>query len=628
MLAAVRAARVGLWSCEWPSGASSWSPETEKLFGVKPGEFPGTIEAYLGYLADDDRGPMERIVSEAVEKKLEGFPFAHWVIPGDGGSRRWIEGWGSVLLDESGEVIGVTGAVIDNTARKRAELDLSDRKRELELVAELSSDYVYEADATQPDLFPRIVAGSFERTTGYTPDEVKRAGGWTRLILDEDMPQVAQVMEETARGKPIVATYRIRDRNGGVRWLRDRITPVFENGRPHAFVGGVQDVTEYKELEAQLHQAQKMEALAHLSGSVAHDFNNLLTVMMASAEMLKAPRGGTHDQAALEDLNAAIDRAAELARSLLAFGRRQVGRLRSLDLTSAVISAERMLSRAVGEGIELRTEFEIAGPLFVRGDPGQLELVLLNLCINARDAAPSDHLVRVGVRRSEFGKDDAQRPAELAEGVYAEVFVADRGHGMDVQTRLRAFEPFFTTKSEGRGTGLGLSSVHGIVTSWGGAIKAESTVGEGTTMRVYLPLTEPKSDSAFPSRPQMGSVGGTETLLLVEDEPLLRGAAARALSELGYRVFAYSSAEELLSALDECGTRAALVISDVRLPGMDGVELVESIKKTFPALRVLLISGHVELPSQQELIQSGKYSFLAKPFSVEGLARRVREILD
>ncbi len=226
MLAAVRAARVGLWSCEWPSGRSTWSSETEKLFGVPPGTFAGTLESYLSFLVEEDRAMMEGVVSDAVQHKRDAFSFAHWIQPGDGGPQRWIEGWGSVVLDGAGGVVGLTGAVVDNTAKKRAEIDLNARKRELELVAELSSDYVYEVDAREPALFPRIVAGSFERTTGYTSEEVKGAGGWTALILDEDMPQVMQVMEETARGKPIVATYRIRGRDGGVRWLRDRITPV------------------------------------------------------------------------------------------------------------------------------------------------------------------------------------------------------------------------------------------------------------------------------------------------------------------------------------------------------------------------------------------------------------------
>ncbi len=371
-----------------------------------------------------------------------------------------------------------------------------------------------------------------------------------------------------------------------------------------------------------------MEALARLSGSVAHDFNNLLTVMMASAELLRHGRPAADRTGPLDDLNAAIDRATELAQSLLAFGRRQVGRLQAIDLNASLRTSARMLRRALGETFILELVPFESEPLWVRGDPGQLELILLNLCLNARDAAPTDGVIRVGVGKAELGADDVVRPAELEPGTYAELYVSDCGHGMTPEIQSQVFEPFFTTKSEGRGTGLGLASVHGIVTGWGGGIKVESVLLAGTTMRVFLPLAREASLTTPPPRPASGHVGGRETLLLVEDEPLLRRAASRALQELGYRVFSFASAEDLEEALEECAAQAALLISDVRLPGMDGVQLAGRVKEGFPLVRVLLISGHVELPHQQEIIQSGKYNFLPKPFSVEGLARRIREILD
>jgi PAS domain S-box-containing protein len=619
--AALRAADVGVWALSVPDGRLRWSPEMARLVGLPLDRLEGQLDELSSLVCAEDR----ELVSEAGETLLRGETQEYSVeyrVPLSGGGMRWVASRGRLLFDGRGEPEEFTGATIDVTERRTQLEQCSEGEKRLRLFSELASDYVYEVDLREPALAPSIVAGSFERTTGYTPQEVAEVGGWFQVIHPDDRGNLDELFAQTRAGKRLVNEYRIVRKDGEQRWLRDRIVPVMdpETGELVRLVGGVQDITDLKELESQLIHSQKMEALARMAGAVAHDFNNLLTVMYGTIDTLEG-RGPAGD-GALEELRETVERASDLTSSLLAFGRRRVAAPKVLEFAATLEHPAPMLRRAVGERVRVEVESE-APDARICVDTSQLELVLLNLAVNGRDAMPEGGELFVRARTVEFSEFDTGRPPELEPGHYAAIQVADTGTGIAPDVLPRLFEPFFTTKPAGKGTGLGLATAHSIVRQMGGALRAESAQGKGATFSLFLPLTDEEVDVVDVSVARH-SVGGTESVLLVEDDAGVSSMVTRVLSDLGYVVTQVESAEDAL-ALE---TSFDLLLSDVRLPGRPGTELAEELAAAFPDLRILLMSGLVEDERQKAVIESGRFAFLPKPFVPEGLARRVREVLD
>jgi PAS domain S-box-containing protein len=621
LAAALRAADVGVWTLSVPGGRLRWSPEMARLVGLPLDRLEGELDDLVWRVHPEDR---EHVVAAGglLLEEGAGQYSVEYRIPLSDGRVRWVASRGKLLLDRNGEPFELTGATIDVTERKAQLEERSEGEKRQRLFTELASDYVYEVDLRKPALAPSIVAGSFERTTGYTPQEVAEVGGWFEVIHPDDRGNLEELFDATRAGKRVVNEYRIVRKDGEWRWLRDRIVPILdpETGELVRLVGGVQDITDLKELESQLLHSQKMEALARMAGAVAHDFNNLLTVMYGTIDTLaKEPGGG---QRALEELRATVDRATNLTSSLLTFGRRRVAAPKVLALASVFEHCVPMLQRAVGERVSIEIANQAPGAR-VCLDASQLELVLLNLAVNGRDAMPEGGTLWVTARTVEFSGFDAARPPELQPGRYAAVEVADSGGGIAPEALPHLFEPFFTTKPDGKGTGLGLATAHSVVRQMGGAIRAESEPGRGATFCLFLPLT-PDGVDAVEAPAVRHSIGGSERILLVEDDGGVSSVVTRALSDLGYEVTLVESAEEAL-ALKE---RFDLLLSDVRLPGRPGTQLAEELSAASPDLRVLLMSGLVEDEQQRAVVESGRFAFLPKPFVPEGLARRVREVLD
>ncbi len=396
-------------------------------------------------------------------------------------------------------------------------------------------------------------------------------------------------------------------------------------GRP-AILAIVRDMTEYHRLRTQLLQAQKLETLGRLAGVVAHDFNNILTVILGGCELLSetaSERGGDE----LREMKRAAERAARLTRQLLAFSRKQPLEPRVICLRDAVRALEPLLGRLIGESVRLDVSVpEWAVP--VRIDPVQFEQVLLNLAANARDAMPQGGRLSIVVR-TEWIQPDGPTPSPLEPGCYAVVDVSDTGVGMPPEVRERLFEPFFTTKGAS-GTGLGLSTVYGIVTQQGGRIDVASAPGCGTTFTLYLPLTEDATSRSAegPSerapQPDVRARRG-ETILVVEDDEAVRWLLARELRQSGYRVLEADGAEAAERWAAQPSLVVDLLLADLVLPGMSGAVLAERLRARWPALRVLLMSGYGEHPA---LGEAGDRELLHKPFDAEALARRVRAVLD
>jgi nitrogen-specific signal transduction histidine kinase/ActR/RegA family two-component response regulator len=390
----------------------------------------------------------------------------------------------------------------------------------------------------------------------------------------------------------------------------------------------VNDVTERKQLEEQLRQSQKMEAVGQLAGGVAHDFNNLLTAITGYSELTLRwlPEDSAMRHNVLE-IKKAGERAASLTRQLLAFSRRQVLQPVVLDINSLVTDVSKMLRRLVGEDIEFITLLRPEAGR-INADPGQIEQVLMNLVVNARDAMPRGGKLIIETANVELDEAYADRHVAVNPGSYVMLAVSDTGTGMDEETRARIFEPFFTTKEEGKGTGLGLSTVYGIVKQSGGNVWVYSEVGRGTTFKIYLPRVAEDTQEQVPAVEREELLRGTETILLTEDEGLVRRLVREALETYGYTVLETTSGGEAISACEGYDGPIHLLVTDVIMPGMDGRELANELTRLRPEMRVLFMSGYTDDAIVHHGVLDADMPFLQKPFSPDDLARKVREVLD
>jgi two-component system cell cycle sensor histidine kinase/response regulator CckA len=388
---------------------------------------------------------------------------------------------------------------------------------------------------------------------------------------------------------------------------------------------------QHRRVEAQLHQAQKMEEIGQLAGGIAHDFNNLLTAILAYSESVlsQLPRDNPL-RLEVSEIQRAGERAATLTRQLLAFGRRQVLKPQVVDLDTIVGNVEQLLRRVIGEDIELRTTTSSmsADGARVKVDVTQMEHVMLNLAVNARDAMPSGGRLTIGteaVELHEAGPDP--RAATLPAGPYVMLTVTDTGCGMDEETRARAFEPFFTTKEAGKGSGLGLAMVYGIVQQSGGSVWIDSTPGQGTTFHVYLPRVTAAADATADAAPTAASLSGHETILMVEDDELVRQISVLTLERQGYHVLVARDGAEALARAQEYQGPIHLLITDVIMPRLSGQDLAASMRTSFPQLRVLYISGYADEGPARRTVADPDAFFLQKPFIATALAAKVREVL-
>jgi len=385
----------------------------------------------------------------------------------------------------------------------------------------------------------------------------------------------------------------------------------------------VVDITARRALESQLFEARKMESIGRLSGGIAHDFNNILTGIIGFADLALAAPPGTDVGADLRTIREAAQRAAGLTQQLLAFGRRQVLRPQFVDPNDVINATEPMLRRLIGEQVELIVSMSPQVGT-IRVDPTQLGQVIMNLALNARDAMPGGGRLIIRSERARFDDTDLSRHSDIPPGDYLVISVADTGTGMDAETRAHIFEPFFTTKDVGKGTGLGLATTYGIVKQSGGYIWVYSEPGQGTTFRIYFPdvteLTEGRRESA----PAKTRDPQNHQILLVEDEPMLRDLTRRVLIEAGFEVVEAASAAQALEFALRPEVDINLLLSDVVMPGMNGVALADSLRQRLPGLRVLLMSGYAE---EIVLAQQSDYAFVAKPFTPQALLDAVVDVL-
>ncbi len=475
------------------------------------------------------------------------------------------------------------------------------------------------------DGIERFVSPSCEAVLGFTPAELVGRHGLT-FVHPDDHAGIREGLTSATRGgvPSVMLEFRHAHRDGGHRWLEAACTSLLADPSVAGIVMVARDVTarrraeeERRRAEEHLRHAQKLDSVGRLAGGIAHDFNNLLTAIKGNVSLLLD--GLTSDdprREILEEVDHAASSATNLTRQLLAFSRRQVIAPRVLDLAEALGPLQRMLARVLGETIELCVG--VAPDLYrVKLDPGQLEQILVNLAVNARDAMPDGGRLTMDVRNARLD-EAAAAVHHVPPGDYVRLAVSDTGAGMSDETRAHLFEPFFTTKEVGKGTGLGLATVYGIVKQNQGHIEVES--GQGTTFTILLPRTSEPSATA--QRTPSGSRLGTETILLVEDDDRVRALGARLLERLGYTVHAYGSGEAALAALEALPRPLHLLLTDVVLRGMNGRVLAERARARVPGLKVLLTSGYAA-----EAVPGG-VELLEKPYTTSALAARLREVLE
>ena len=504
--------------------------------------------------------------------------------------------------------------------RKRGEEALRASEAHHRTILENIGDAVFIADpqGRYLDVNPRAC-----ELTGYSRDELLQL-----TVSDtypaQDRDAAALRIVDVAGGRAAVTERPLLRKDGAILVVESNARRL-SDGR---LLGAVRDITERKRLEEQLRQAQKMEAVGRLAGGVAHDFNNVLTAIFGYADLLneELPEGHQARQD-LDEIRKAAQRASSLTRQLLAFSRQQVLQPMVLSLNDLVEDIQNMLVRLIGEDVQLRLGLSPSAGN-VRADAGQIQQVLMNLVVNARDAMPTGGKLLVETANTELTEQYAEAHQPVAPGAYVMLAVSDTGSGMDAETKARIFEPFFTTKEKGRGTGLGLSTVYGIVKQSGGYVWVYSEPGRGTTFKIYLPRVDEPAEPLAPPQREARTLTGTEIILLAEDDEMLRPLSKGLLERLGYRVLEAENAIRALALADAHAGPIHLLVADVVMPGGSGRELARRLANSRPDTRVLYVSGYTDDAIVHHGMLEPGLNFLQKPFTPAALARKVRDVLD
>ncbi len=600
-----------------------WNPAAERLFGYSEKEMVGQSIFVLipEELHDSERDILARI------RRGERVDFADTVRVRKDGTRINIALTVSPVWDSSGTVVGASSIKRDITERKRAEEELVRREERYRALVTATTSIVWLAT---PEGHLTGEQDSWRQYTGQTTED--QAGlGWINALHPDDRATF-RADWRSAREQRTLWETRARlwsDRHQAYRHVISRAVPnLASNGAVVEWIGAVTDIEDRWLAEERLRHADRMESVGRLAGGIAHEANNQMTVILGAAEFLGRALKDESARGDLDHIRRAARRTAAITQQLLAFSRRQVLQPQVLDLNAVVSALEPILQRALGEisQVKLRVAEDLNA---VRADPGQLDQVLLNLALNARDAMPEGGTLTIETVNATVDEHHSTAKAlePVAPGEYVAMVVTDTGAGMDRETLDHLFEPFFTTKPVGEGTGLGLATVYGIVKQSGGFISVYSNPGHGTSFRIYLPVAERGRQADRRGIPR-GAGGGHETVLVAEDEPAVRAILARALREYGYVVLEARDGVHALAVAESNQEPPAIVIADVVMPTMGGKPLAEEIDRRWPGTPVLFTSGYTGADAvRRGLLDEGR-EFMQKPLEPEALAQQVRRILD
>jgi len=606
---------------------ATWNKGVGRMLGYGMADFLGASVADLFTPEDRAAEVPERQLADAVERGRADSE--RWLIRKDG-----TRFWGSVVTtparDSKGQVVGFAQTLRDLTEVRRAEEELRRSREALEFALEAARLGTWDHDLITGEMRWDARAKAL---FGLGSDAPVSYGLWTEALDPADLGPTEAALHKALKGRsPFSAEYRVNWPDGSTHSIamigHGTVDPA--TGQPVRMADVMLDITERKRTEERLQEVLRLEAIGRLAGGIAHDLNNMLVAILGFSDILADSfQPGDPRRDDVEQITLAASRSANLTRQLLAFARRELIQPRRLDVNAVVRRAEKMLRPILGESVDL--EFRLSSEVgAVFADPGQVEQILMNLVLNARDAVPQGGRVVVETARLSLGTGSPRRQAgsDVTPGHYVMLSVSDTGHGMDPATLQRIWEPFFTTKPTGQGTGLGLAAVYGAVKQSGGFVWAESAPGQGTVVSVHWPEDLLTAEQLAEPRPVSRVEGGTEVVLVVEDEPLVRSLTVRTLARLGYRCFVAETAEQALRMIRDREADPELVITDVVLPGESGGWLGEQLARERPGLLVLFMSGFTD----EEVIRRGLLAagrpFLQKPFAPGELAREARRVLD
>jgi PAS domain S-box-containing protein len=560
-------------------------------------------------------------------------PFAHEYACLVAGDERWFRLTASPRGDDSAQGVvimqlDITSSIArDTTEQKRIEAALRESEERFRQLAENISMVFWLTSRADDSIL--YVSPAYERVWGRPCNSLYADPyAYFETVHPDDRERAWEVFARNNDSSYDIE-YRIIRPDGSIAWIHDHGFPIRDqDGQVYRVAGIATDITERKRLEEALLQSQKMEGIGRLAGGIAHDFNNLLTAIVGYAEFAEASLSPEDPVAAdVEQIIRAANRAAELTSQLLAFARKQMIEPRVLNLNDLVLRMDKLLRRLIGEDVEL-----IARPApdlgLVKVDPGQFEQILINLAINARDAMPGGGKLTIETRNVFLGADDIRQYPEVIPGPHVLLAISDTGVGMNEVTRAHIFEPFFTTKELGKGTGLGLATCYGIVKQAGGHIWISSEPERGATFKIFLPRIEAEATPLASRAATILPRRGDETILLVEDEPLVRDLAVQALRAHGYTVLVAGSGGAALALARAHAGDIDLLVTDVVMPQMSGAQVAQRLSATRPGVKVLYISGYTENTTVHRDVLEQGIAFLAKPFTPSALAHRVREVLD
>ena len=603
------------------------SPQIQEYLGYTAEEWLANPSLWLEHVHPEDR---ELVLAEEQRLHKTGTAFfAEYRMVAKDGRVIWFRDESMIIRTEGTDTPVLYGILFDISERKATESALRESEERLRLALEAAHLGMWEWDPETDALFWDDRHCSL---FGLDPRQAPAtAAKYLDLVYPEDREWVLHAVREALRNdESYGAEYRIRWPDGKEHWLASagRVLQRDAKSKARRMRGITYDVTDRRGLEEHLRRAQKMEAIGQLAGGVAHDFNNLLMVIRGHVELLQNRSGDDPNVSRnAEAIQKASDRAAGITQQLLAFSRKQVLQAQVIEMREVVKDIANLLRRLLGPMVEFKLQVP-PEPLWVRADESQLEQVVLNLAINARDAMPQGGTVTAILDHVKRDTYAVRRRPGMPEIDYIRLRVIDTGTGMDAATQARIFEPFFTTKEFGKGTGLGLATVYGVVKQSDGWIWVDSELGEGTTFEIFLPAVDAPEDNAMKTKAKIKQAGGSETILVVDDEEGVREVATQYLSSRGYNVL---SAESGAQALELAGTQSGpihVLVTDTVMPGMSGPALAKKLLAERPETKVLFISGYAEDTSLLDDARVRGDAFLQKPFGLDSLAEKLRAILN
>jgi len=624
-----RIARVGGWKIDLLGNTLEWTDETFRIHELPIGDPPNVAEAILFY-HEEDRPRVSTAVQHAIETG-ESFDFEARVIT-EKQNLIWVRSIGHAIFDE-GRLVVVWGMIQDITERKQVEESLRENENILNVTGQMAKIggwalYPETMEVTWTDETYRI----HEMPKSIKPPLEDAIKFWH----PEDQPILRKAIQQALdNGTPYDLELRFITAKGRNLYARTKCNPILHNGKVIKLQGFFQDITEKKQaeaekekLQAQLAQAQKMESVGRLAGGVAHDFNNMLNIILGNTEMAMEDMAPDHPlQDSLGEIFSAAKRSADITRQLLAFSRKQTIAPKVIDLNATIESMLRMLRRLIGEDIDLAW---LPGTNIrqVRMDPSQIDQIMANLCVNARDAIADVGKITIETGDTTFDSAYCATHPGFEAGDFVLLAVSDDGCGMDQEALASLFEPFFSTKDVGKGTGLGLATVYGIVKQNNGFINVYSEPDQGTTFRIYLPQYRAEIESPKKKTADKIDMNGNETILLVEDEPSILRMTRMMLERNGYKVLAAGTPGEAISLAHEHAGQIHLLMTDVVMPEMNGRDLAKNLLSLYPNLKRLFMSGYTANVIAHHGVLDEGVQFIQKPFSKKNLAIKVREALD